>query len=63
MTISYRVEIEQEDDGRFLAEVVDLPGVLASGETRRAGPGSRRRRSRCACWPIASSTTSGPRGP
>jgi len=29
----YRVEIEQEDDGRFLAEVVDLPGVLAYGES------------------------------
>jgi predicted RNase H-like HicB family nuclease len=25
----YRVEIEQEEDGRFLAEVVDLPGVMA----------------------------------
>jgi predicted RNase H-like HicB family nuclease len=29
----YRVEIEQEDDGRFLAEVVELPGVLAYGES------------------------------
>jgi predicted RNase H-like HicB family nuclease len=29
----YRVEIEREDDGRFLAEVVDLPGVLADGES------------------------------
>jgi predicted RNase H-like HicB family nuclease len=29
----YRVEIEREDDGRFLAEVVDLPGVLAHGES------------------------------
>ena len=27
----YRIEIEQEEDGRFLAEVVDLPGVLAYG--------------------------------
>ena len=33
MTMSYRVEIEQEEDGRFLAEVVDLPGVMAYGET------------------------------
>jgi len=31
MTVSYRVEIEQEEDGRFLAEVVDLPGVMAYG--------------------------------
>ena len=33
MKMSYRVEIEQEEDGRFLAEVVDLPGVMAYGET------------------------------
>jgi len=32
----YRVEIEQEEDGRFLAEVVDLPGVLAYGESAEA---------------------------
>ena len=30
----YRVETEQEDDGRWLAEVPDLPGVLAYGTTR-----------------------------
>lgn len=28
------VEIEEENDGRWIAEVVDLPGVLAYG----AGP-------------------------
>jgi predicted RNase H-like HicB family nuclease len=28
------LEIEREDDGRFIAEVPDLPGVLAYGETR-----------------------------
>jgi len=28
------LEIEREDDGRFLAEVPDLPGVLAYGETQ-----------------------------
>jgi len=31
MTMSYRVEIEREDDGRFLADVVELPGVMAYG--------------------------------
>ena len=31
MTGTYRVEIEQEEDGRWLAEVVDLPGVMAYG--------------------------------
>jgi predicted RNase H-like HicB family nuclease len=36
MTISHRVEIEREEDGRFLAEVVDLPGVMAYGDTADA---------------------------
>lgn len=31
MKACYRIEIEQEEDGRFLAEVVDLPGVMAYG--------------------------------
>ena len=29
-----KVELEQEEDGRWLAEVIDLPGVLAYGATR-----------------------------
>jgi predicted RNase H-like HicB family nuclease len=28
------VEVEQEEDGRWLSEVIELPGVLAYGETR-----------------------------
>ncbi len=31
--MTFLVEIEQEDDGRWIAEVVDLPGVLAYGRT------------------------------
>ncbi len=34
--ITFKVEIEQEDDGRWLAEVVELPGVLAYGDTEQA---------------------------
>jgi len=30
----YVIEIEQEEDGRWIAEVPDLPGVLAYGQTR-----------------------------
>jgi predicted RNase H-like HicB family nuclease len=30
----FRVETEQEEDGRWIAEVPELPGVLAYGETR-----------------------------
>ena len=29
------IEIDREDDGRWIAEVVQLPGVLAYGSTRR----------------------------
>lgn len=28
-----KIEIEREEDGRWIAEVPDLPGVLAYGET------------------------------
>ncbi|MGB8476615.1 MAG: type II toxin-antitoxin system HicB family antitoxin [Candidatus Acidiferrum sp.] len=31
--IVYKVETEVEDDGRWIAEVVDLPGVMAYGTT------------------------------
>jgi predicted RNase H-like HicB family nuclease len=30
----YAVETEQEVDGRWIAEVPELPGVLAYGQTR-----------------------------
>lgn len=36
--ITFKVELEREDDGRWLAEVVELPGVLAYGETHNAAP-------------------------
>ncbi len=28
------IEIEQEEDGRWLTEVIELPGVMAYGKTR-----------------------------
>lgn len=30
----YAVEIEQETDGRWIAEVPELPGVMAYGKSR-----------------------------
>lgn len=30
----FAVEIEREDDGRWIAEIPELPGVLAYGATR-----------------------------
>lgn len=32
--MQFTVETEQEDDGRWIAEVNELPGVLKYGETR-----------------------------
>ena len=29
-----RIEVEREDDGRWIAEIIDLPGVQAYGQTR-----------------------------
>lgn len=31
--MNFTIEIEAETDGRFIAEVIDLPGVLAYGAT------------------------------
>jgi predicted RNase H-like HicB family nuclease len=28
------IEVEREDDGRWLAEILELPGLLAYGQTR-----------------------------
>ena len=30
----FTVEVEREEDGRWIGEVIDLPGVLAYGSTR-----------------------------
>lgn len=31
--MTFTIEYEREDDGRWLAEVLELPGVLAYGQT------------------------------
>lgn len=31
--ITFKIETEREDDGRWLAEVLELPGVLAYGDS------------------------------
>jgi len=33
------IEVEQEEDGRWLAEVPELPGVLTYGQTRQEAIG------------------------
>ena len=32
---SYRIELEREADGRWIAEIPELPGVMAYGKTRK----------------------------
>lgn len=34
--MQFHIDVEQETDGRWLAEVSGLPGVLAYGDTRDA---------------------------
>ena len=37
------IEIDRKEDGRWIGEVLDLPGVMAYGETReQASRGFRR---------------------
>lgn len=36
MALRFNIEIDREEDGRWIAEVTDLPGVLAYGTTRQA---------------------------
>lgn len=33
IAMKFRVEIDRESDGRWIAEVLDLPGTLAYGRT------------------------------
>ena len=35
MDVPLTIEVEQEDDGRWIAEVAELPGVLSYGATRQ----------------------------
>ena len=32
--MNFHIEIEQEEDGRWIAEVAGIPGVLVYGKTR-----------------------------
>lgn len=32
--MQFRIETEREDDGRWIAEIADMPGVMAYGKTQ-----------------------------
>jgi len=34
MSVSFPIELDREEDGRWIAEIPDLPGVLCYGSTR-----------------------------
>ena len=34
MSVLFSIEFERETDGRWIAEIVELPGVLAYGDTK-----------------------------
>jgi predicted RNase H-like HicB family nuclease len=34
ISMRFTIEVEQEEDGRWLAEIPELPGVLVYGQTR-----------------------------
>jgi predicted RNase H-like HicB family nuclease len=34
-TLEFHIEIDREEDGRWIAEIPDLPGVLAYGDTKQ----------------------------
>ena len=34
MAVNLKIETEQEDDGRWIAEIPDLPGVMVYGDSR-----------------------------
>ena len=35
MALTLTIETERETDGRWIAEVMEIPGVMAYGETRK----------------------------
>ena len=32
--MEYKIEVEMEEDGRWIAEVMDIPGVMVYGRTK-----------------------------
>jgi hypothetical protein len=54
--VKLRVEIKREDDGRWIADVPELPGVLAYGTSASEAQAKTFRLSLCGWWQIVSST-------
>jgi hypothetical protein len=48
--MTLNIEVEREEDGRWIAEVADLPGVLAYGDSRDPAAGVSGLRVRLPRW-------------
>ena len=35
MGLKFQIELDREEDGRWIAEIVSLPGVMAYGKTKQ----------------------------
>jgi len=35
MGLKFQIELEREEDGRWIAEIASLPGVMAYGKTKQ----------------------------
>ena len=42
-SVNLSIELDREDDGRWIAEALELPGVMAYGETREEAIGNTER--------------------
>ena len=53
--VTLKIELDREDDGRWIAEARELPGVMCDGETRDMAIRNAERRlatrNRCDCGP------------
>lgn len=43
LSVRLSIEIDREDDGRWIAEVLELPGVMCYGATREEAAGNSER--------------------
>jgi len=47
MDVKFTIEVEREEDGRWIAEIPSLPGVLAYGTTEIAAVAAAEAIARC----------------
>ena len=48
--MNFKIEFEQEDDGRWIAEIAELPGVMAYGATQAEAEAGVEALALRVCW-------------